>query len=230
MRIQLEGIIKQILDIDKNKILKNPSTYCKEVIFHNAKKNFVKPEHTIDIVDFIHELDKQPDLSKKNNFTFIAEEINAETLFKEEQLKKAIEIINITDAKNRIKKIYEYIYNYLKKDFVENRYCDFKKNKCVAQRHFTIYPINRKNGCCFTKIRKCPHLEKGECKVECVACRLYSCPYLTKRGIGYYGNEFILLKAFYTKKQRHNLIFKFYKPKEKVLEKLFSLKTKQIDT
>lgn len=223
MRIHLDGIINKLLECDKSKILKDSSNFCKSVIFHNFSKEFKRPEDKIDIVDFIKILG-QKKLEGSNydsKFTFIAQNIDEETLFKEEQLKKAIEIINIASSEKQHEKIYDEVYSYLKKDFISNNYCDFKNNKCVAQRHFSIYPFNRKNGCCFTRIRTCPHLQKGgSCNVECMACRLFSCPYLSKRGITYYANEFVLLKAFLTKNQRKHFVLDFYTPKSKVLKKV----------
>jgi len=56
--------------------------------------------------------------------------------------------------------------------------------------------------------------------VQCMACRLFSCPYLTKRGIAYYGSEIVLFKAFLNKKQRKELIFDFYKDKSEVINKM----------
>jgi len=223
MRIHLEGIIEQISNIDSSEIVTNPSKYCKKVIFHNISKEFEKSENEIDIVDFINKLrqNKLNNPNKKFEFTFVANKIDEETLFKEEQLKKSLEIINISSKQKQYEKIYEEVYSYLKKDFVSNNYCDFKNNKCVAQRHFTLYPFNRKNGCCFTRIRTCPHLQKGgSCNIECMACRLFSCPYLSKRGITYYANEFVLFKAFFNKNQRKHLVFDFYKTKFKILTKI----------
>ena len=53
-------------------------------------------------------------------------------------------------------------------------------------------------------------------------CKLFSCPYLSKRGIGYYPREFLLLKCFLNQKQRHEIVFDFWKTKEKIIQK-FSL-------
>jgi len=223
MRIHLDGIIEQILNTNESEISKNPSKFCKQAIFHNFSKQFIKSDSEIDIVDFIKDLQQKKMVNQNENleFTFIAQTINEETLFKEEQLKKAIEIINIDSKDEQYERIYNEVYSYLKQDFVSNNYCDFQNNKCVAQRHFTLYPFNRKNGCCFTRIRTCPHFQKGgSCNVECMACRLFSCPFLSKMGITYYASEFVLLKAFLTKKQRKHLVFDFYKSKEKVLKNI----------
>lgn len=226
MRIHLDGIIDSLLKSDKSEIPKNPSKFCKQVIFHDSSKEFEKSEDEIDIVDFIKIL-SQKKLENPNyntNFIFIAKQIDEETLFKEEQLQKAIGIININSKEKQYEKIYEEVYSYLKNNFVANNYCDFQNNKCIAQRHFTLYPINRKNGCCFTRVRTCPHLQQGgSCDVECMACRLFSCPFLSKRGITYYANEFVLLKAFLSRKQRKHLVFDFYKSKQHILKKFSNL-------
>lgn len=225
MRMRLEGIIKGISNIDTYEILKKPSKFCNNVIFNNNCYFFEKTEKDIDIVEFIQLLNEK----KKNNpeesldYVFTAKQIDEETLFKEEQLKIAIKIINVDNLYDRNEMIYDEVYNYLTKDFIANNYCDFCNNKCVAQRKHQTYPINRKDGCCFTRIRKCPHLKNGNCTVECLACRLFSCPYLSKRGIGYWASDFILLKAFFTKKQRKHLVFDFYQPKQKILKKIYDI-------
>ena len=216
MRVRLEEIVNQVLIVDSREIIKSPSKFCKKAIFNHAEKNFEKPNNSIDIVEFIQSLDKEVE----DNYKFIAEKIDEETLFKEEQISKAIEIIKIRDIAERNSKIYDEVYEYLDKDFISNQYCDFKNNKCIAQRKHQIYPINRKNGCCFMQIRGCPNLKEGNCTVKCLPCRLFACPYLTKRGIGYWANDIILLKAFFSKEQRKHLVFDFYKPKMEILEKI----------
>lgn len=223
MRLHLEKILEQISNIKESDLNKNASKLLNKIILAKPHKEFNRSENEIDIVDFIKILNqkKLKDSSYSTSFIYIAKEINEETIFKAEQLKKAIEIININDKKKQYEKIYDEVYSYLKSNFVSNNYCDFQNNKCVEQRHFSLYPINKKNGCCFTRIRTCPNLQKdGTCTVECMACRLFSCSYLSKRGITYYGSEFVLLKAFLNKKQRKHLVFDFYKPKSYILKKL----------
>lgn len=216
MRVKLEEIVTQVLTTDNSEIMKNPSKFCKKTIFNHAEKNFEKPKNSIDIVEFIQSLDGD----FLENYIFIAEKIDEETLFKENQIRKAIEIIKIKDLAERNSKIYDEVYEYLDKDFISNKYCDFKNNKCIAQRKYQIYPINRKNGCCFMQIRGCPNLKEGNCTVQCLPCRLFACPYLTKRGIGYWANEIVLLKSFFNKEQRKHLVFDFYEPKMEILKKI----------
>lgn len=218
MRIKFNKIIKHIRETSYEEISKNPKKFCNNVVNIKIIKNFNKHDDNIDIVEFIQNLNNN---FENTEFIYLAKEIDEETLFKEDQIKKAIEIIKIKDKSKQVSYIYDEIYNYLDKDFISNKYCDFINNKCVAQRHHTLYPINRKNGCCFMYVSKCNHLLKnGSCSVQCLACRLFSCPYLSKKGIGYWAGDFVLLKAFLSKEQRKHLVFDFYEDKDVVLHKL----------
>lgn len=220
MKTRIIRMVNLLLNTDKSDILSNTSKLLHKIIYTKDVKTFEKPEHKIDIVDFIKSIDEKKKLNPNSNFDFIytAKQINEETLFKEEQLNKAIEIINIDNIEERHKNIYDDTYNYLQKDFVSNCYCDFCNNKCVAQRRLIrMYPTTKKNGCCYTNIGHCKHLKNGSCDAKCISCALYSCQYLTKRGIGYWATEFVLLNAFLNKKQRHHLVFDFFKTREEIL-------------
>ncbi len=215
MRLKFNEIIEKFSNISYEVISKNPKKFCNDIVKTKVTKDFNKPNDCIDIVEFIQ------NLNSSNDYVFFAKEKDEETLFKEDQIKKAIHIIKIKDKKEQFSYIYDEIYNYLDEDFISNKYCDFINDKCIAQRHLVLYPMNRKDGCCFMQIRKCNHLhEHGVCDVKCLACRLFSCPYLSKKGVGYWASDFVLLKAFLNKNQRKQLIFDFYKDKDSVLEKV----------
>lgn len=210
MRKSLERIIKQVKILDKSEIEK--PGYTQKVLFEGKEQEIIR-EGT-DLVEVMKSIQNQ-------KITLIAEEINEESLFKEEQIKYAEEIFEIKSIEERNKRIYEIVYEYLKKDFVGNDYCDFKDDRCVAQRNNERYPKSKKNGCCFNGLTKCGKLrENGECVVKCMACRLYACPYLTKRGIGYWAYEIPLLKAFFSKKQRGYLVNTFFKKEESILKRI----------
>ena len=220
MRLKFNEIVKQFNNISFDEFAKNPKKICNDIVKIEVKKDYIKPEDNIDIVTYIKNLDER---CIDNKPTFYAKEIDEETMFKEEQITKAIEILRIKNRREQISFIYDEIYNFLDRDFLSYEYCDFTNNKCVAQRHITLFPVTSKNGCCFMQVRKCNHLKDGGvCEIKCVACRLFSCPYLSKKGVGYRANEFVLLKAFLSKKQRKHLIFDFYKDKEIILNNIIS--------
>lgn len=220
MRVRLEELANQVVNTDDEEILKNSSKFLKKVIYNRATKHFEKPEGQLDIVEFIKDLDSKK-INMSLRFHFVAEKIDDEAVFKENIIKKAIEIVNINDTKERYAVIYDEICDILNKNFVDIGYCDFKNNKCIAQRKHKLYPPRRKNGCCSMQIRQCPNLINSKCTVECVACKFFSCGYLAKKGIGYFGKEIVFLQAFFNRKQRKHFIFDFYQSKENVIDSIY---------
>ena len=222
MRLKFSKILNQFSNINYEEFQKNPKKICNKLVNIKIKKDFTKPNDLVDIVDYIQNLNNNFDFE---NFIFTAKNIDEETLFKEEQIKKSIKIIKMKDKKEQLAYIYDELYDYLQRDFISNKYCDFIKDKCVAQRNHTLYPFNRKNGCCFMEIRKCKHLhEHGGYDVECLPCILFTCPYLTKKGVGYWAGEFVLLKVFLNKKERKHLIYDFYEDKDVILNKILKIR------
>ena len=222
MRTKIENIVNLVNEYKIEEFENNSKKICKKIIFNNTNKEFFIPEEKIDIVEFLKQKDKERLKSNKDfNFTFIADKKDEGTIFKEQILNTSINIINMRNKIDRYKKIYEETCTFLDNDFISNNYCDFKNNKCVAQRHLSYYNLTIKNGCCYSTFSTCKNLLKGKCKVNCLPCKLFACPYLTKRGIGYFGNEFILFQAFLTKQQRKHFIFDFYKDEETILSAVF---------
>lgn len=125
---------------------------------------------------------------------------------------------------------YEYIYDTICKDmdemFSKYGFCNFKNNKCVAQRHKTLfnrYPVPKTDGCCFKVVRKCQHNNKdGSCKIKCLPCKLFTCPYLSKLNIGITASELILIRTFLNIRQRQVAVYDFYKTEEILLKKISS--------
>ena len=224
MRVRLEELANQVVNASEEEILKNSSKFLKKVIYNNATKSFKEPEEQVDIVEFIKDLDGKK-IDMNSGFYFIAEKIDEEAVFKENIIKKAIEIVKINNTKEKYSVIYDDICDDLNKNIVDNEYCDFKNNKCIAQRKNKFYPPRRKNGCCSMQIRQCPNLINGKCMVECIACKLFSCSYLSKKGIGYLGREIIFLQAFFNREQRKHFVFEFYQSKENVLDKVYRDRT-----
>lgn len=153
MKIRLEKLVKIVLSTPDEVIIKKTNKFFKHAIYNDEKITFTKPENKIDIADFIKNLSNDPKYNIQDTFTFVCEKIDEESLFKELELKKAINILRIPNIEERNRIIYDEICSYLKQDFIGNHYCDFINNKCIAQRHLNMYPMYRKNGCCFKNIR-----------------------------------------------------------------------------
>ena len=209
-------MVEDIINTDCQEFYKNKNI-CKNIIYRKKESLLTQKDNKkMDMVELIKILDN----NKIDKVNIVARKISDENIFKYCELTKALEIISVSDTKIRNKIIYDYVCECLNKDFIQNQYCDFINDKCVAQIHFNIYPVTKKDGCCFRQFTKCNYLDNGNCTVNCMACKLFSCPYLTKRGVGYWANEFILLDAFFNKKQRKHLIFDFYKSESFVLDKI----------
>lgn len=217
MRLQLTNIFNKVCNTKKDEFERNHKKLCKDIIYSKAYLSQDNSKgNLIDIVEFIKKIEETQVL----DFVFIANALDEETIFKYKQLSLAFQAIKIKDKLEKYSFIYDEVYSFLQNDFIANNYCDFQNNKCVAQRRLHTYPIPRTDGCCFKRIKKCEHLDNGNCKVECLPCRLFSCPYLTKRGIGYWAHEFVLLKAFFNNEQRKVLVLDFHKGKSEILNKL----------
>ena len=185
------------------------------------EENFSKISHEKGYdLDFLIQFFKEA--KKITNFkTIYISEENQEEIFFINEFEKFLQALNINENK------FDYIYDTLCKDldvmFLKYGFCSFKNNKCISQRHkgiFNAYPTPRTDGCCFKVIRKCQYNNKdGTCKVKCLACKLFSCPYLTQKGITINSSELLLMRAFLNNKQKRDAIYSFYEPKESIINK-----------
>ena len=102
---------------------------------------------------------------------------------------------------------------------IKTNYCEFKDDVCLKYR---IKNPNHKNGCCECKGRgKCKYLIDSVCTMKsCMACKLFTCHTLKKKGISQNINDFVLTKYFFNNKEKDILQFSYWTPKEIVMEKL----------
>lgn len=98
--------------------------------------------------------------------------------------------MDIFERKKQYEEIYDKICNYLDEEFKKNNYCDFRSDRCVANR-LGKTPEDTM-GCCYNfneklfsikDIRVCEFQENEICKINCIGCKLFSCKYLSKRGV-----------------------------------------------
>lgn len=121
----------------------------------------------------------------------------------------------------------DYIYDAVCKDmdevFGKYGFCNFKNDKCFSQRHKGLsnnYPTPNTDGCCFKVFRKCKYNNKdGTCKVNCISCKLYTCPYLSKFGVETRLSEFILMRNLLDINAKKRMIYSFFKSKDVILKK-----------
>lgn len=221
MRIHINNVLKRVDNADLKdltaKELHKILLYGKELV-----KKEKKAEKEQDLDDIINEFMKIKDF-KSGDIVYVCGNLTNENIFFINEFEKFLKALE--QSSNRNKYIYDTVCNDLENNFLKFNFCNFKSNKCLSQRHKNVvlndYPYTSTDGCCFKIIRKCQHNNKdGTCKVKCISCMLFICPYLSKRGIGYYASELLLLRAFYTPKQRGIYVNSFYESENKILSKL----------
>ena len=218
MRRRIKDIIERI---EKAELKEISEGFINKVI-EDSQRVDVEFNNKYDI-DFVIETLRE--IAENTSITpyFIDNENTNESIYLTNELQKYIYALSLEkDAR------YEYIYDTVCKDMDEMfsifGFCNFKENKCVAQRHktfFNRYPVPETDGCCFKVVRKCEHNNKdGTCKVKCLPCKLFTCPYLGKLDVGIRASELILMRSFFNNKQKRTSIHKFYNSKEFLLKRI----------
>ena len=89
--------------------------------------------------------------------------------------------------------VYDKVCKFLDIEFYEKNVCDFKNNQCGEKRGTSSLV-----GCCrpyknkligpllpasINRVEACKYLENKNCEAECIACKLFTCDYLRRKGI-----------------------------------------------
>lgn len=168
------------------------------------------------------------DKSSKYAIMEYKEENNLRYTYITRYLDQIFSIINTHSLRERYSKIYDNICGFLDNEFKEYNYCDFKNNKCIAQRDkdMSKYTLSEENGCCYIPETKaqCNKLNLGKCEIKCCACKLIVCKYLKKYGIEYYVHDNLELNSFFSPIQKPVLVWNFFTPKEVIISKLLKRK------
>lgn len=134
-----------------------------------------------------------------------------------------VKAFNAKDCKIRYEIIYDYMCFYLDKNVCS--LCDFKEDKCVANR--LNKTCNKNNGCCyFRKEGLCKYLENKECILPNISCKLFMCDYVEKKILKSKSlpKNYFLLSFFFNKKQRNILQRSYRKKKEEIINELLKNK------
>lgn len=135
--------------------------------------------------------------------------------------------LKYTNLKDRYEFIYDKVCEILDKKFLENNYCDFKDDKCIANRENAVK--HNTMGCCFSYINHkiyyehtglCKYMQDKHCTQKCITCKLFTCDYLKNKGIKFSCNDFLLIKCFFNKKQQDIISYNFFRKKSEIIEKL----------
>ena len=134
-----------------------------------------------------------------------------------------VHAINIKDKKERFVYIYDTVCSSLDEKIKKTNYCRFIDDVCIRDRLNGSY---HKNGCCDCKGRgKCKYLIDSKCtENNCIACKLFTCHTLELRGYKQDINDFVLVKYFFTEKQKDILRFSYWTPKDIIIDRLLKNK------
>lgn len=200
---------------------------------HIGKNTLRKLIKLIDkLNDYCYKNNIETNFKYNNTNKYAIIEYNEEDNFKytyiTKYLDKIFTIINTHSLHDRYSKIYDNICEFLDNEFVKYNYCDFKNNKCIAQRDkdMSEFTLSEENGCCYipeTKVQ-CNKLDSGKCTIKCSACKLIVCKYLKKYGIEYYVHDSLELNSFLSTIQKPVLVWNFFTPKQVIISKLLKRK------
>lgn len=196
------------------KLYENKNLY--EVI-DNKLEIFITENNKNRMIRKIHSLVKYCD--KKNLGIIIHSYLDSNTNRELHIIEKGI---NLKDKKKRYSYVYDEICKILDEK-VDTNYCEFKNDTCYRDR---LKNNGHKNGCCECAGRgKCKFLKNGVCTMKsCMACKLFTCAALRKKGINEKATNYLPLKVFFTSKQRDILSYSFWVPKEVVIKRLLDNK------
>ena len=127
--------------------------------------------------------------------------------------------------------IYDTVCNYLDSCFYGKNLCDFRENRCGEKRKTNI-----STGCCHHYKNKllgpllknnfiqCEHLKQDyTCGAKCIACKLFTCDYLEKKGIKFRIKDILLLNVYFNPLQKYFIKYMVFTPKEKIIKRLMML-------
>lgn len=165
-----------------------------------------------------------------NNYMFLGF-INKKKSIYFNDITNSLKALFIDDTKQQYEYIYDTVCNYLDFKFKQNNFCDFKNDKCIANRlNISAHPDM---GCCYSfiyanfwdiklikNIKLCEHLNCKQCNTKCIACKLFTCKYLKKKNIIFNSHNILLLDCFFSNKQHLILESNFFKTREEIIQKL----------
>jgi len=175
------------------------------------------------------EYDKNP-YFKYENSVVVATIIGSTSNYNQD-LYNAIKVILLSNRTEKYEFIYDSVCDYLDYNFVKNNFCDFKNDRCIANRkqctkHDTM-------GCCYSfkyaglldirlvkDVKLCKYMQNRKCATKNITCKLFTCKYLRGQKIFFDTRKILLLDCFFNKKQHEIIKSNFFRSREEILNKL----------
>ncbi len=213
-------LIKEISkDLKNDKIIALDKVHFKNIYLIEGNKLTQKVFNKIKLILKYNNLDMNKTIFKIKNY-------NSNLNYFLNELADLITAYQIKDKKQKFTFIYEQVSKELDKRFRDHNVCGFKDNLCstkVCLQH--KYDLKRlKTGCCFTKGRVCPNLDKDHCKINCLGCKFFTCYPLRFKGIYYHPKDFLLIKNFFNDYQIYLIKFTLFTDKDDMVDILLRKK------
>lgn len=144
------------------------------------------------------------------------------------QLKELFGVLSLNERRVEYSYIYDKACEELDTIFSQNNFCNFQNDSCVKQRNCKTKNITM--GCCYSfyyrkfdkmpiSTGRCKYLSVKGCTIKCLCCKMFTCKYLRKQGVKFTCEDFFLLNAFLSKKQKdYTTTLSFFTPKEEIIE------------
>lgn len=140
----------------------------------------------------------------------------------------AIKAIMQENKKQMYSFIYDVVCTYLDDFFVNKNVCDFHNDIC-GEKATTSCTV----GCCKHFKNKilgpilftnnwvvCEYLKDKRCSAQCIACKLFTCDYLKRKGVNFKPKDIFLIDTFFNPIQKYFIKYKVFTPKEKIIKLL----------
>ena len=199
MKLKIPNIISNFFVLSNNKVdLHIPHLYC----YKKINKKILKLTYNTSIIVSIKINDSDDDNSIKNIIkslislikiqknNIIIYNINSVNTKYYNYILNSIIALQFNSKREQYEYIYDTICDELDETFSQNNYCDFKNDKCIANRE----KVSTKDimGCCYsfkytalgniTDRHLCKYLNNKKCSTKCLTCKLYTCKYLKDKG------------------------------------------------
>lgn len=208
----------------------------KAVFFLELNENYSNSRYIVKSLSKL--FDSIPELAEK--FVDLETDKTLTTIIKDNNSKQIGDIINalrailIKDISERNEFIYDTVCEYLDSKFKGCNVCDFKNDKCIANR---AHAINNtiSMGCCHSfdyakfyeplfikNIKVCQYMQNRMCATKNISCKLFTCRLVKKQHpeFNFKIRKILLLDCFFTQKQQYVLQYNYFRTKEQILEKL----------
>lgn len=144
----------------------------------------------------------------------------------DDKLEFVLKAISIKNIKERYEYLFDVICDYLdSNELCGIGICHFDNGVCIRRQEMKENKVlvdTYENGCCHSfKKSDCEYLIPGKgCSIRNIACKIFVCPYLRRKGYKYHVNKVYIARYFFNFMQKVYMEYEYFVPKEVVIKGL----------